>query len=225
MLLAKRNATLILACGDSTKGIEAANEIKEATKNKEAYFMKLDLGDLSSISEFVKEFKSKFKRLDILVHNGGVFNEEYKVNKHGFEDTFAVNYFGPVYLTSLLLDVLEASKPSRIIYTSSKFHVRAKIDWDDLQSEKTKIALVSIYSTSKLAGMLYFKELNRITEPKGVKIVSVHPGVVRSQMNSSFSGAIRRLIYWTLYPFWWYCTKNLEQGRSADNTLYLFIRS
>jgi len=179
--LALSNATVILACRDENKGQLAAKEIEAETKNKNIHVMKLDLCDLSSIAHFAKTFKSQFSKLNVLIHNAGIMPVERNTSVDGFESAFSVHHFGPVYLTYLLIDVLEAAKPSRVIFVNSGLYKRGKINWEDLQLEKNYNG-DKAYQTSKLASNMFIRELNKRLEGKGIKVVSVRPGMVRTEI-------------------------------------------
>ncbi|MBA7511526.1 hypothetical protein ES705_03522 [subsurface metagenome] len=133
------------------------------------------------------------------------------ISVDGFEMNFAVNYLASFLLTNLLLDVLKKSAPSRIINVSSAAHRMAKMDFDDLQSEKRKYRLFKIYGISKLALMLFSYELNRRLEGTSVTVNTVHPGVVNTNLGqdqSSFSKGFAKLFF-----------KKPEKG--AETSIYL----
>jgi NAD(P)-dependent dehydrogenase (short-subunit alcohol dehydrogenase family) len=120
--LAKKNAHVTLACRDLTRAQEAANKIKEISKNQNIFIEELDLASLQSIRDFAKNFKEKSNRLDILINNAGVFMSRYSKTNEGFELHFGVNHLGHFLLTNLLLDLIKNSAPSRIINLSSDLH-------------------------------------------------------------------------------------------------------
>lgn len=181
-VLAKTNATIILACRDATKAIPVVEELKTESQNNNLIFMKLDLSDLKSIEEFAKEFKSKYQRLDVLLNNAGLFNGERVFTKDGFEMTFGTNHLGPFYLTILLLDIIKKSAPSRIVNVSSDLNEYGKMNWDDLHLEKDYGGNTA-YMQSKLANVIFTRELQRRLEGTNVKAVCLHPGLILTELN------------------------------------------
>ena len=120
--LAKLNANLIMACRDKKRSEVARDKIIEITKNQKVSFEELDLASLQSIRSFVKIFREKWNRLDILINNAGVFLSEYTKTSDGFEAHFGINHLGHFLLTNLLIDLLEKTASSRIINVSSELH-------------------------------------------------------------------------------------------------------
>ena len=117
--------------------------------------------------------------------------EKHTKTEDGFETTFGVNHLGPYYLTRLLLELIKKSAPSRIVNVSSNGHYGVKLNWDDLQSEKS-FSSFNVYRQSKLANVLFTNELAERLKDSGVTCVSLHPGavnteIVRTNENSSFS--------------------------------------
>jgi len=209
--LAKMNATIIMMCRSKERGEEAQKEIIELTGNKKVDLFLCDLSSQESIRKFVSEFKSKYQKLHVLINNAGVMLSKRIVSVDGLEMNFAVNYLAPFLLTNLLLDVLKKSAPSRIINVSSAAHRMAKIDFDDLQSEKMKYRLFKIYGASKLALMLFSYELSRKLEGTSVTVNTLHPGVVNTNLGqdqSSFSKGFAKLFF-----------KKPEKG--AETSIYL----
>jgi len=209
--LAKMNATIVMMCRSKERGEEAQKEIIELTGNKKVDLLLCDLSSQESIRKFVSEFKSKYQKLHVLINNAGIMLSKRVISVDGFEMNFAVNYLASFLLTNLLLDVLKKSAPSRIINVSSAAHRMAKMDFDDLQSEKRKYRLFKIYGTSKLALMLFSYELNRRLEGTSVTVNTLHPGVVNTNLGqdqSSFSRGFAKLFF-----------KKPEKG--AETSIYL----
>jgi len=209
--LAKMNATIVMICRSKERGEEAQKEIIELTGNKKVDLLLCDLSSQESIRKFVSEFKSKYQKLHILINNAGVMLSKRGVSVDGFEMNFAVNHLAPFLLTNLLLDALKNSAPSRIINVSSAAHRMAKMDFDDLQSEKMKYRLMKIYGASKLALMLFSYELSRRLEGTSVTVNTLHPGLVNTNLGqdqSSFSQGFAKLFF-----------KKPEKG--AETSIYL----
>ncbi|XP_060575354.1 retinol dehydrogenase 11-like [Ruditapes philippinarum] len=165
---ARRNARVILASRNLVKGQRAVDKIQEKTGNKNVLAMKLDLNLMKSVREFVKLFKEKETRLDILVNNAEMSVVPLTKTDDGFEVTFATNHFGPFLLTNLLMDLLKKSQPSRVVNVSSLAHNWSKgIDFENLRAEKD-YSIHNCYFDTKLANILFTRELARRTEGTGL---------------------------------------------------------
>jgi len=143
----------------------------------------LDLGELSSIRKFVAEFKAKFPRLNVLINNAGVSDQNGVLHKtnDGFESHIGVNHLGPFLLTLMLLDYLVKGGPSRVVTVASSLYLFSDLKVDDLNMEKaTSYGFGSLnpYGNSKLANMLFTKELGRRLSGTGVTTYAVCPGLV-----------------------------------------------
>jgi len=185
--LAKQGARVIMGCRRIPAGSEAAAEIRAAVPGAELEVRELDLGSLASVRAFVEGFLADHARLDVLLNNAGVMNTPQGTTEDGFETQIGVNHFGHFLLTSLLLDVLKASAPSRIVNVSSCFHDKAqgregRIHFDDMHYASRPYDGWEAYAQSKLANLLHAKELAKRLEGTGVTAVSVHPGWVRTNL-------------------------------------------
>ncbi|KAK4525104.1 hypothetical protein GAYE_SCF08G3009 [Galdieria yellowstonensis] len=182
--LAKMGATIVMACRDPSRAHRAKEEIVKLSKNEDVDFIRLDLSDLSSVRQFVSDFRKKYSRLDILFCNAGVMAlPRRETTKDGFEMQFGVNHLGHFLLTNLLLDLLIASAPSRVIVVSSYAHTFGKIDFDNLQWERNYSGFAA-YGASKLANILFVKELDKRLKQSAanVSVYAVHPGAVRTEL-------------------------------------------
>jgi NAD(P)-dependent dehydrogenase (short-subunit alcohol dehydrogenase family) len=179
--VAQLGATTVLACRNAAKAATAAAEVTARTGNDEVSVVGLDLSDLASVRQAAGDVISRWDRLDVLINNAGGTWSERHVTAQGFEQTFGVNHLGHFLLTNLLLDRMVAGAPARIINLSSVGHHMAwrGMRFEDLQSEK-RYATFDAYSRSKLANILFTRELARRLAGTGVTANAVHPGPVRS---------------------------------------------
>ncbi|XP_054106072.2 retinol dehydrogenase 13 isoform X3 [Callithrix jacchus] len=180
--LAKRGGNVILACRDMEKCEAAARAIRRETLNHHVNARHLDLASLKSIREFAAKISEEEERVDILVNNAAVMRCPHWTTEDGFEMQFGVNHLGHFLLTNLLLDKLKASAPSRIINLSSLAHIAGHIDFDDLNWQTRKYDPKAAYSQSKLAVVLFTKELSRRLQGSGVTVNALHPGVARTEL-------------------------------------------
>src|SRR5919202_4606855 len=181
--LARLGATLVLVTRDPQRGATTVAEIKQQTGNDALDFLTADLTSQQSIRRLADEFKRKYQHLHVLVNNaGGVFPRTLTVD--GLEKTFALNHLAYFLLTELLLDVLKASAPGRIVSVSSEAERGGKINFDDLQSYR-KYNAMRAYSQSKLANVIWTYELARRLEGTGVTANCLHPGAVATSFGNT----------------------------------------
>lgn len=236
--LAKRKATVYLACRDLAKCEEARKSIILESKNRNVYCRQLDLASFESIKNFVKHFKSEQvrrlkiastiqsnsksfqNRLDILINNAGVMRCPRMVTTEGFEMQIGVNHMGHFLLTHLLLDFMKVSTPSRIVNVSSIAHTRGEINTADLNSEKSYDP-AKAYEQSKLANVLFTRELAKRLDGSGVTVNSLHPGIVDTELMRHmgvFNSFFAKII---VYPLMWPFLKTAVNG--AQTSLYVAL--
>ncbi len=180
--VAALGATTVLACRNRDKAEAAAREVTQRSWNDDVHVVSLDLADLASVRKAAEEVLSRWDRLDVLVNNAGGTWSQRTLTAQGFEYTFGVNHLGHFYLANLLLDRLRASAPSRIVNMTSVGHHAAwhGMRFGDLQSENGYEAMEA-YCRSKLANVLFTRELAKRLEGTGVTANAAHPGWVRSE--------------------------------------------
>ncbi|XP_056594658.1 retinol dehydrogenase 12 [Triplophysa dalaica] len=179
--LAKRGARVILACRDMFKADQAASDIRREVENAIVVTCKLDLADTKSICDFAELIYNTEKSLNFLINNAAVAICPYSTTADGFEMQFGVNHLGHFFLTFLLMDLLKHSAPSKVINVSSLAHSMGKINFEDLNSEKSYHPVMA-YVQSKLANVLFTRELARKVEEIGVSVYAVNPGVVKTDL-------------------------------------------
>jgi len=169
---------VVMACRNLDKANTAMQAIKKKLPHAKLSIIKLDLSSLDSVHNFVDSFNSKFDKLDLLVNNAGIMIPPFSLTEDGFESQMGVNYFSHFLLTNLLMDKLKGTPNSRVVSLSSIAHKSGKIDFDNINS-KGKYNKVAAYSQSKLACLIFSKELDRRVKKGNFSILSVaaHPGV------------------------------------------------
>jgi NAD(P)-dependent dehydrogenase (short-subunit alcohol dehydrogenase family) len=192
--LAQMGATVVIVGRNAAKCAAVVDEIKQLSGNNAVEALIGDLSIMAEVRQIAAQFKAKYSTLHVLVNNaGGVFLKR-QITSEGFERTFALNHLNYFLLTNLLLDTLKASAPSRIVNVSSDSHKLARLDFDDLQTEKSNFGLA--YGRSKLANIVFSYELARRLEGTGVTVNVLHPGLVRTGLASSFGlGAVPAAIF------------------------------
>jgi NAD(P)-dependent dehydrogenase (short-subunit alcohol dehydrogenase family) len=177
---------------------------------------RLHLADLSSMAETRRvgeAIAASEPRIDVLINNAGALFSNRRVTPEGLELTFALNHMAYFVLTEALRDKLVASAPARIVSTSSIAHERENLDFNDLQSANGYGGL-KVYSRSKLANILFTRELARRLNGTEVTANCLHPGVVKTRFGES-SGGLFGLLIPFLRPFF----ISPEQG--AETIVYL----
>lgn len=181
-VLAARGARVLLGCRTKERAEEAITRIKRLTPNANLAWLPLDLGDIEAVRAAAVT-ASEEPRIDALINNAGIMNPPLTRTKQGFESQFGINHLGVFALTSLLLPKLAETPGSRIVVTSSIAHLKATINWDDLNAERS-YSKGERYGASKLANALFFFELDRRLRASHspVMAIGVHPGVASTSL-------------------------------------------
>jgi NAD(P)-dependent dehydrogenase (short-subunit alcohol dehydrogenase family) len=177
--LARHGAYVLLGCRSVTKGQEALARLKAEVPGAKAELVELDMASLRSIRAFATAYVESGAALDLLINNAGVMAlPTREVTEDGFERQFGTNHLGHFALTGLLLPALAKAPAARVVTVASLAHRNGKIDFNNLQSEKSYKPWYA-YGESKLANILFAKELDRRAKAAGMGLVSVpvHPGV------------------------------------------------
>lgn len=180
--LAARGARVLLACRDEAKADKAIARISQMTPGAKLAWLPLDLADLDNVQAAAAKVVQE-PRIDALINNAGIMYPPLTRTRQGFESQFGVNHLGVFALTSLLLPKLAETSGSRVVVTSSIAHLKASIDWDDLNAERN-YAKADRYGASKLANALFFFELDRRLRAAGSPVIAVgaHPGVASTSL-------------------------------------------
>jgi NAD(P)-dependent dehydrogenase (short-subunit alcohol dehydrogenase family) len=180
--LAKKGATIIMACRHLEKAEPVGEIIQRESKNPNIEVMKLDLASLKSVRNFTQEFKTRYQKLNVLINNAGVFCMKREETEEGFEKTMGVNHLGHFLLTYELLPILENTPEARIINLSSNAHFSGDLDLGDLHFKRRKYSGFKAYGASRLATVFFTQELAERLKEKDITVNSLHPGHVDTNM-------------------------------------------
>lgn len=189
--LARHGAHVMLACRDAGKGEAAVQRVRREAPGASVEAILLDLASLGSVRAVAEQIEGSGRPLDLLINNAGVMAfPERQLTGDGFERQFGTNHLGHFALTGLLLPALLRAPAPRVVTVASLAHRNGKIELDNLQSERKYVPWVA-YQNSKLANLLFAKELDRRARAQRSKLVSipVHPGVSRTSIVSNGPGA------------------------------------
>ena len=196
--LAAMDARVAITGQNPARAQAAAHEIRD-THGAEVVTFVADLSSQSDVRCLADEVLDALPRIDVLVNNvGGYWNTRH-VTVDGLEHTLALNHLAPFLLTSLLVERLKQSAPARVVTVASHAHAQGRIDFDDLQGERSYSG-AQAYNQSKLANVLFTYELARRLRATGVTANALHPGVVNTSFGAGDPAAVQRWLVPVLRP-------------------------
>lgn len=195
--LSDAGATVVMLCRSEARGWEAFEKLT-AGKDREIQLMLCDLGDYESIRSFAAEFKKKFGKLDILVNNAGFISLDRQETREGVERQFGINHLGHFFLTTELMELM--GEGSRIVVVASGAHKAGKIHFDDINLTRG-YNVVKAYGQSKLANVLFTRELARRLKDRGIIVNCCHPGAVATNMGVNRETGFGKTVTGLLKPF------------------------
>lgn len=187
--LAAMGHTIVIIGRSNEKCIASAEVIRQKT-GREVTWLIADLSSQAQVRQLAKEFQQRFQRLDVLINNAGAVYIRRTETEDGVEMGWAVNYLQAFLLTHLLLDLLKASAPARIINLSSVYHWAAHLNLRNMQEHGLYIGW-DVYARCKLASIYFTYELDRKLKGSGVTTNAIHPGLVKSGIGKTSGGLLR----------------------------------
>ncbi|HEY4451508.1 MAG TPA: oxidoreductase [Solirubrobacteraceae bacterium] len=193
--LARRGATVVLACRNQEKGLRAQREIEAAAPHTQLELAELDLGSLASVRAFAEGFRASHAGLDLLLNNAGVMAPPRSETADGFELQLGTNLLGHFALTARLIGAMDARTDARVVTLSSNAHKMGRIDFEDLQSER-RYRRWAVYGQSKLADLMFALELDRRLRASGsaIKSIAAHPGYAATNLQTAAPPLLDRLV-------------------------------
>jgi len=212
--LAEMGADLHLLARNPEKAERTVSAIRQRVPGAQIELALGDLGSLADVRDMANCVLASGRPIDILFNNAGVINQKRRLTVDGYEETFAVNHLGHFLLTLLLLERLREGGSGRVVSTASGAHqFGGAIDFSDLQAEN-KYSTFAVYGRSKLANILFTRELARREENQGITANCFHPGFVGSDFSKN-NGALARTLMALASPW----TRSSEKG--AETGVYL----
>ncbi len=193
--LAEMGAELFLVCRNRDRGERTVADIVDHTGNDRVTLLLCDLSSLTEVRDIAQSFLNYKRPLHALLNNAGVFNFNREITVGNHEEMFAVNHLAHFLLTNLLLDRIMASTPARIVNVASEAHWFCKgMNFEDL-TFKERFKALKVYGHSKLANILFTRELAKRMEGSGVTVNAVHPGGfgIRTGLGSQNGGKAKIL--------------------------------
>ncbi|OAB39212.1 short-chain dehydrogenase [Paenibacillus macquariensis subsp. defensor] len=212
--LARRGAYVIMVCRSAERGEAARTTAMKESGSQNIELMIADLGDLDSIRRFAVEYKSRYQVLDVLINNAGVVSLKRQLTSNGFEMNIGINHLGHFLLTNLLLDRLMVADQGRIVNVSSGAYKVGKIHVED-PSLKKGYNVAKGYAQSKLANILFTKQLAVRLKGTRVTVNCLHPGAVLTNLGVDRKTGFGKRVYLLLRPFF----QSAEQG--SQSAIYL----
>ncbi len=182
--LAAKGAKLLLACRSPERARSAVSQVAEVAQT-EPELIELDLADLGSVQQAAKQAREQSgDALDVLMNNAGVMATPHRRTKDGFELQLGTNHLGHAALTWLLMPALRTRPGARVVTLSSIAHQTGELDLDDPHFERRGYRATASYSQSKLANLLFARELDRRIKQAGLDMISVaaHPGMSHTEL-------------------------------------------
>ncbi|KAK4875325.1 hypothetical protein RN001_011747 [Aquatica leii] len=217
MELAKSGARVIMACRNQDTGKTCRDEIIETTGNTNVILKKLDLSSFQSVRDFAEDINKNEDRLDVLIHNAGVWLSKNVNNDDGVDLTMATNQFGPFLLTHLLIDLLKKSAPSRIVIVSSVSHFFGRLGFDQSKRYVPSYFPHLNYFNSKFANVCFANELALRLKDSNITVNSLHPGIIKTDIWNTFPAPIS----WSVALFSKVFFKTAKEG--CETIVYLAV--
>ena len=195
--LSDKGFTVIMLCRNEERGRDAITRITRE-KARDLDLMICDLGDYASIRDFARRVKEKYPHIDVLVNNAGFISLDRQETKEGMERQFGINHLGHFLLTMQLLDLMIPG--SRIVVVASGAHKVGKIHFDDINLRKG-YNVVKAYSQSKLANVLFTRELARRLKQRRISVNCCHPGAVATNIGIDRETGFGKTVTGLLAPF------------------------
>jgi NAD(P)-dependent dehydrogenase (short-subunit alcohol dehydrogenase family) len=211
--MAAAGADVVMACRNANKAEDAARRIRESGVRGRVEIESLDLGDLASVRAFASRFVDSGRSIDVLLNNAGVMALDRTLTPDGLEAQIGINHFGHFALTGLLLPAIVRDGGGRVVNVSSMGHRPGRVDLDDLMYERRRYSRWGAYFQSKLANLLFTRELDRRLRQaeNGVIGLCSHPGTARTELGKSGSSTTN----FVMRNFTGVLIRSSEQGAEA----------
>lgn len=215
--LGRRGWKVFVHARSEERGKPVLDELKKEAPNVNFSLVTGDVSSMAEVKSIAGQVKEQTKTLDVLWNNAGLMLNERKTSVDGWEMTMAINHLAPFVLTRELLPLIEPVQ-GRVITTSSGAHHFTSFNWNDWMDEKSQYSSFKTYSKTKLANVLFNRELARRVESKSVTAHCYHPGFVRSDFGKQTRGLPSQR---SMYPRWMEALFTIDSEAGADTGVFL----
>jgi NAD(P)-dependent dehydrogenase (short-subunit alcohol dehydrogenase family) len=199
--LARRGATAVLVVRSPGRGEAARSEIERATGSRDVHLVLADLSRQADVRRAADEMLARFPAVHVLVNNAATHTWRRRETPDGIEQQWAVNHLAPFLLTNLLLPRMIDAAPARVVTVSSNAHMGVgPLRWDDLEMGRGRYRGFRQYGYTKLANVLFTRELARRTAGAGVTANALHPGVVATDLLLNGAPPLKLFRRWMRTP-------------------------
>jgi retinol dehydrogenase-12 len=212
--LASLNHDLILIGRDQSRGQQVVEQLRNHSQNAAITYHNIDLCSQKQIRQACEEIRSKHPQIDVLINNAGVWTSRCELTEEKIEKQFAVNHLAYFLLTHILYPNVARSPDGRIINIGSDSHKFGRINFDDLNLERSYHGLKA-YGQSKLANLLFTYELHRIKKDDHVSVYCVQPGLVKTDIGVKHTNPFHALM-WKLRRL-----GGVTSEKAAETAIYL----
>ncbi|NVO84617.1 SDR family NAD(P)-dependent oxidoreductase [Hymenobacter terrestris] len=215
--LARQGARVVLVGRDTEKAARAQEAIQQAAGPDAAVHVKcFDLSLLRNVRALAEQMKQEFSQLDILVNNAGIMPGRFTLTDEGHELSWATNHLAPYALTNLLLPLLDAAERARVVTVSSVAHWVGEIEPEqEVRNSPEKYSWLTAYADSKLANILFTKELANRLDLTNITANCLHPGMVDTALMRADTSAVMKAMWWMARPLM------IAPEKGAETTLFL----
>lgn len=184
MVLAGKNATVMIGARNIAKANSVIKEIKQQYPRANVSVRELDLTSLASVASFAHQVSAQYEKIDVLINNAGIMACPYTTTKDGHEIQIGTNHLGHFALTAQLMPLILKAKDARIVILSSLGHRWGDLDLSDINWQKRKYNTTKAYADSKIANLYFMYELQRRCSalPSGPKVSAAHPGWTSTEL-------------------------------------------
>jgi NAD(P)-dependent dehydrogenase (short-subunit alcohol dehydrogenase family) len=214
LALAKMGATVVVHGRNSIAVNSVCQQISQATGNQSVSGVVGRFDSLAEVRQVAAAILGRHERIDVLINNAGTSSGKRRDTADGFEWQIGVNHLAPFLLTNLLLDHIKKAAPSRIVTIASAAHRNGMLEFEDLDWRLRRYSSLSAYADSKLANILFTRELARRLEGSGVTANCLHPGLVATNIFASL-GLIGKLFGILSRPLL------MSPAKGAETSIYL----